>query len=171
MNFHLNRVVQGMVIGLVIISAALFLGGCTSENATYQVNIPEPTNYVVDSANIIDDAVEIQLNQKLKDFSNKGEIAVLTVDTISPISIEEYGIAVGDKWKVGKAGLDNGAIIIIAAGDRKVRIETGRGSESLVTDAQAGYILDNDMVPLLKAGNWTGAVQKGVDSLIINMSK
>lgn len=165
------RVKNILVLGIVVISIALFLGGCTVDTTSYQPNIPEPTNYVVDSANIIDDNVEIQLNQKLKEFSNKGEIAVLTIDTISPFSIEEYGVKVGDKWKVGKAGLDNGAIIIVVAKDRKVRIETGRGTESLVTDAQAGYILDNDMIPLLKVGNWTGAINKGVDSLINQMSK
>lgn len=134
-------------------------------------DIPEAQNYVNDNANIIDATTEATLNTNLKAVSDNGkaEIAILTVNSMNGLSIEEFAIRVMEKWKVGKAGKDNGIIIIIAVQERKVRIETGRGST--ISDSQAGNVLDTSMVPLLRNNNWSGAITAGVDALITLANK
>ncbi len=134
-------------------------------------NIPEANNYVNDNANIIDANTEANLNTDLKSVSDskKAEIAVLTVNSMNGLSIEEFAIRVMEKWQVGHSGKDNGIIIIIAVNERKVRIETGRGS--VVTDAQAGTVLDTSMVPLLRKNDWSGAITAGVQALITLTNK
>lgn len=133
-------------------------------------NIPDPTAYVNDTANILSASVKTSLEAKLTDYAkgNNGEIAVLTVPSLGGLSIEEYGIRVAEKWKVGKYGQDNGEIFIIAVGDRKVRIETG--SASKITDGQAAQILLNAVVPHLHTNDWDGGITAGVDA-IINSTK
>jgi len=133
--------------------------------------IPNVIGYIDDSANILSTETKVSLTALLTEFAkgDKGEIAILTVPSMNGLTIEEFGIRVGEKWKVGKAGIDNGVIIIIALNERKVRIETGRGAN--ITDAQAGQILDNKMVPKLKKGDWNGAVQDGVQEIILLMNR
>lgn len=130
-------------------------------------DIPDISGYIVDQADLIDAQTEAELTPKLAAFSKSGygEMAVLTVKSLNGLSIEEFGIRVAEKWKVGKNGRDDGVIIIISSGDRKVRIEVGRGVIN-ITDAVAGRILDEVMVPKLKSGDWSGAVSAGVDALI-----
>jgi uncharacterized protein len=134
-------------------------------------NIPEVTGYIDDSANLLDADTKASLTTTLTEFAktDKGELAILTVPSMNGLNIEEFGIRVGEKWKVGKAGIDNGVIIIIALSERKVRIEVGRGAN--ITDAQAGQILDNKMVPKLKQGDWNGAVKAGTEEIILLMNK
>lgn len=131
-------------------------------------DIPVPTGYVNDVAGVLRTDTVASNEKKLTDFafaaSGKGEIAVLVVESLNGLTIEEYGIRVGEAWKVGKYGQDNGNILIISTGDRKVRIETGSGSE--ITDGQAKQILTDSVVPLLKNNDWDGAVNNGVDALI-----
>ena len=133
--------------------------------------IPNVTGYVDDSANLLDAATIASLTTTLTDFakSNKGELAILTVKSMNGLTIEEYGIRVAEKWKVGKAGVDNGIIMIIALSERKVRIEVGRGAN--ITDAQAGAILDNTMVPKLRNSDWKGAIVDGTQAIIQLMNK
>lgn len=128
--------------------------------------IPVPTGYVNDTAGVLS-AETVSTNEaKLTAFasSGKGEVAVLIVKSLNGLSIEEYGIRVGEAWKVGKYGVDNGNILIISVGDRKVRIETGSGSS--ITDGQAKQILSDSIVPFLKNSDWNGGVTSGVDAII-----
>jgi uncharacterized protein len=129
-------------------------------------NIPVPTGYVNDTAGVLSAATISDTEKKLTTFASgtNGEIAVLIVSSLNGLSIEEYGIRVGEAWKVGKYGQDNGNILIISTGDRKVRIETG--SLSKITDGQAAQILAESVVPSLKKGDWNGGVVNGVDAII-----
>ena len=129
-----------------------------------QLIFPEASNYVVDDAGILKPETITALDTDLKNFESKGEIAVLTVDSTSPLSIEEYGIQLADKWKVGHAGKDDGVIFILAVKDRKVRIEVGTGAEAVLTDVQSKHIID-DITPKLKAADWDGAVTQAVTEI------
>lgn len=133
--------------------------------------IPVPTGYVNDNAGLIDEKTQAVLEDQLKQFadSGKGELAVLTVKTMNGLTIEEYAIRVAEKWKVGGRDTDNGVILIISTDERKVRIEVGRGAA--ITDAQAGKILDDVMVPKLKRADWAGAIYDGVDAIINLVNK
>jgi prepilin-type N-terminal cleavage/methylation domain-containing protein len=161
-----------VVIAIVGILASVILGAAHSSSTTDQPTVgkseevlPEPTNFAVDTSGTLTPEQLTALNAKLKDLSVKAEIAVAMVSTTGSLSIEEYGIRLAEKWKVGKEGIDNGAIIIIATQDRKLRIEVGKGLEGDITDSVAGSIIRDDMVPMLKAGDWYGAVNKGIDSI------
>lgn len=177
---HYKYIIAGVVV-LALVSLAVVHW---SNNGTNSVNtgpanstvlvgeeIPAVSGYVVDNAGIIDASAEESLITKLQKFdeTDKGQIAVLTVKTLNGLSIEEFAIRVGEKWKVGDATVDNGVIVIIASDERKVRIEVGRGAS--ITDAQAGQILDDAMVPKLKRADWAGAVNDGVDEIIKLLNK
>lgn len=133
--------------------------------------IPMAVGYVTDNAELIDAKTQEALEDQLKQFadSGSGELAVLTVKSMNGLSVEEYAIRVAEKWKVGGRDTDNGVILIISTDERKVRIEVGRGAA--ITDAQAGKILDDVMVPKLKRADWAGAIYDGVDAIINLVNK
>lgn len=143
-----------------------FLSSQSNSPAIPGTIIPDATNYVVDTTGQLTTEELAALDAKLKSLDDgTHQIAVLMVDTTAPLSIEEYGIRVAEKWKVGDKGLDNGAIIILAVNDRKVRIEVGYGLEGDLNDAKAGDIITNVMTPLLKQGKWADAISAGIDSI------
>lgn len=163
------------IVGLFIFAAntgqAPQATGPAESGVIANQNIPDPTGYVLDNAEVIDATTEAQLVTKLTAFakSGHGELAVVTVKSLNGLSVEEFGIRLAEKWKVGKQGKDDGVILIISSGDRKVRIEVGRGS--VITDAQAGEILANSIVPKLKKNDWSGAISDGIVAIINVASK
>lgn len=157
-------------IGYLAINAGpegqISLGVSTQAEAEY----PEPSNYAVDAAGALSADQLASLNAKLKALdTDKHQFGVAIVKTTQPLDITAYGIKLAEKWKVGGADTDNGAIIIIATEDRQVRIEVGYGLEGDVNDAAAGKILDIDMVPHLKSGDWYGAIVAGLDALTLKI--
>lgn len=127
--------------------------------------LPEPTGYVVDNAKIISSQVFSQLEQICKSVEPNAQIAILTISSTQPYSIEQYSIKLAEKWKVGYAGKDNGVILIVAKDDRKVRIEIGRGVEDKITDAKAGRIIQNNIVPFFKQGNYSEGILNGTNAI------
>lgn len=168
-----KQLFAGILFFVIAIAIFLTVSSCSTIESTPKVEstakeafFPQPTNYVVDAGNILSQQTEDQLIEKLKAFDSKAQIAVVTVQTISPLTIEQYGIALGDKWKVGDKEKDNGIILIVAVKERKVRIEVGYGMEGTINDAKAGKILDDDVIPSFKNGDWDGGVLKGVYKII-----
>ncbi len=147
------------ILAIVAIGVVVVMLG-PSQPKTEQLAIPDATGYVNDYAEIISDETQAKLEEDLKSFIP--EIAVLTVKDMQGLTIEEYGIKVAEKWKVGDEDKDDGVILIIATGERKVRIEVGYGSEAKINDAKAGRILDENVVPHLKNGDWEGGILEGV---------
>lgn len=135
-------------------------------------NIPNATGYVVDQTGLITQTTKdiITASEKARGTSHS-EVAVLVVPTTGGMSIEEYGIRVGEKWKVGDADKDNGVIFILATEDRKVRIEVGRGAEAKLSDAETGRILDNEVIPFLKKQDWNGGVLAAYKAITVIMDK
>ena len=127
---------------------------------------PEPTNYLVDESVILTNEQYNTLITKLADIdTDQQQIAVAIIKTTSPLSIEEYSIKLAEKWKPGKQD-DNGALIVVATQDRKVRIEIGYGLEGKINDAAAGRIIDEAMIPSLKNGNWYQAISNAIDAIV-----
>ncbi|MCJ7453779.1 MAG: YgcG family protein [Steroidobacteraceae bacterium] len=108
------------------------------------------------------------LDSKLSAFeSAKGsQVAVLVVPTTLPEEIEQYAIRVADAWKLGRKGVDDGAILLVAHDDRKVRIEVGYGLEGVLPDATANRIIDEDIVPRFRNGDYYGGIDTGVDRMV-----
>jgi uncharacterized protein len=130
--------------------------------------IPRPAGYVNDFANVISAGEEQQLDRiitAVREQTN-AEIAVVTVDTIAPYAtIEDYGIALADEWKVGSASDDNGVILILSMSERQVRIEVGYGLEGALPDGKAGGILDDYVLPQFRDGNFGAGMINGVSAV------
>jgi len=129
---------------------------------------PVLTGPVADSINLLTPEQNKQLSAKLLGFQKtKGsQIAVCIIPTTGPLTIEDYGIQLAQKWKIGRAKIDDGIIIIIAKNDRKMRIEVGYGLEHAVTDLRAGRIVDYIMAPEFRKGDFYKGIDASVDSLI-----
>lgn len=148
----------------LIILACLMV--CTSPlfGAT-AMNLPEPSVYVTDTIHLLKPETIQEVNRRCKEFDSIAQIAVCIVDSTDPYTIEQYGIKLAEKWKVGYKGKDNGVIFILAKSDRKIRIEVGRGLEGVLTDAKSGRIIRNEIAPRFKVGKWDEGILVGVSSI------
>ncbi|HEX4926898.1 MAG TPA: YgcG family protein, partial [Burkholderiales bacterium] len=108
------------------------------------------------------------LEQTLAEFeARKGaQIAVLMVPTTEPETVEEYAVRVEEQWKLGRKGVDDGVLLVVAKNDRKLHIEVGYGLEGVLPDAIAKRIIDNDIVPRFKQGDFYGGIRAGVDRVM-----
>jgi uncharacterized protein len=133
-----------------------------------QIAVPALTGRVVDLTGTLSGAAVSTIETKLADLETKkgSQIAVLIVPTTDPEDLEQFGIRVADQWKLGRKGVDDGAILLVAKNDRRVRIEVGRGLEGALTDATSSRIISETITPLFKQGNYDGGVEAGVDRMI-----
>ncbi|MGO9514617.1 MAG: TPM domain-containing protein [Steroidobacteraceae bacterium] len=153
---RLGRVAVGAVASL----AALL--------ASADVAVPPLTARVIDLTGTLSGAAINRIETKLADLEAKkgSQIAVLMVPTTQPEEIEQYGIRVAEQWKLGRKGIDDGAILLVAKEDRRVRIEVGYGLEGALPDAIANRIIAETVTPHFKLGDYDGGVEAGVDQMI-----
>ncbi|KQT42895.1 hypothetical protein ASG43_15145 [Aureimonas sp. Leaf454] len=130
--------------------------------------LPALTGRVVDGANLIEPAAEAALTEKLASFeaTSSDQIVVATVPDLQGYAIEEFGVALGRAWKIGQAGENNGVILLVSSGDRKVRIEVGYGLEGQLTDAIARTVIETAIVPRFKSGDYAGGIEAGVEDIV-----
>lgn len=130
--------------------------------------IPKLEARVTDVTGTLTAGQQAELEQKLADFeARKGaQIAVLLVPTTQPEEIEQYSIRVAEAWKLGRKKVDDGALLILAKDDHKLRIENGYGLEGVLTDAASNRIIEDTMVPLLRQGQYYAAIGAGVDQMM-----
>lgn len=147
--------------------AALVGASCSSGSPGSEAALPSFSAPVVDAAGVIPDDVEQQLDADLEGFRTRidKQIAVATVKTTGDRSLEDYTIDLARKWGVGEKGEDDGVLLLIAVDDRDVRIEVGGGAEGDITDAEAGRIVDQQLLPQLRDGNYGDAVLGAVHEL------
>ncbi|MBE0500691.1 MAG: TPM domain-containing protein [Desulfuromonadales bacterium] len=128
------------------------------------VDLPQPTGYVNDLAGVVSAETELKIERFLRDFeqSDSTQLVVLTIDTLAGEPLEEYSLRVAESWKIGQKGKDNGALLLIAKQERKIRIEVGYGLEGRLTDLLTGRIIDREISPRFKGGDYDGGVIAGV---------
>lgn len=127
--------------------------------------VPRLTGPVVDRAGLLSPATAQQIATalgKIRDAKDGAHIAVLTVPDLDGLTIEQVGIKVADEWKLGSEAKDNGAILIVAKAERKIRIEVGQGLEGDLPDAYANRIVAESMTPLFASGNIDEGILVGV---------
>jgi uncharacterized protein len=136
--------------------------------ASADVVVPQLTARVTDLTGTLSGGAVARIEAKLSDLEAKkgSQIAVLIVPTTQPEEIEQYGIRVADAWKIGRKGIEDGAILLVAKDDRRVRIEVGNGLEGAMPDAIANRIIAETITPQFKLGDYDGGVEKGVDKMI-----
>jgi uncharacterized protein len=129
--------------------------------------VPSPVGPVTDLAGILDAATRQRLEQIILEARERttAEIAILTVPSTAPETIEEYSVAVFDRWKIGKSGQDNGLLFLVAVQDRRLRITTGYGLEGILPDGKIGEIRDREIVPRFRAGRYAEGILRGTEAL------
>jgi uncharacterized protein len=147
-------------------AAALLLPGLAP--AQQLVPVPPLTSPVTDATGTLTPDQVAALDAKLRAFEQQkgSQVAVLIVRTTEPEAIEQYAIRVAEAWKLGRQKVDDGAILIVALDDRKLRIEVGYGLEGALPDATANRIIDEDIVPQFRRGDVYGGIATGVDRML-----
>jgi uncharacterized protein len=132
------------------------------------VAVPPLTSRVTDLTGTLSGGAVARIEAKLADLEAKkgSQVAVLIVPTTQPEEIEQYGIRVAEAWKLGRKSVDDGAILLVAKDDRRVRIEVGQGLEGALPDAIANRIITETITPHFKQGDFDGGVEAGVNQII-----
>ncbi len=129
---------------------------------------PSPTRFVTDGAGFLSAPARDELEQRLARYErDTGHQVLLWIgQTTGGEPIEPWAVRAFAAWRVGRKGLDDGVVIFILAGDRKVRIEVGYGVEDRLPDAVAARIVGDRMIPRLRAGDPDGAARAGVGGVL-----
>lgn len=129
---------------------------------------PPLTGRVVDQANVLRSDTEQALTATLAALEQKtnDQFVVVTLDSLQGLPIEDYGYQLGRAWGIGKAGKDNGLLLIVAPKDRQVRFEVGYGLEGTLTDAATRLIIERQIIPRFQQGDFDGGVRAGVAAVV-----
>lgn len=140
---------------LKIFLFTLFFGYTVNSVSAYY-SPGNPTNFVNDFANVLSVEQEDDLNNRLRELekATSAEVAIVTVDSLKGDTVENFAVKLFEEWKIGKEDKDNGILILSAIEDREVRIEVGYGLEPTITDAQSYWIIQNEIIPNYKAGDY-----------------
>ena len=146
----------------------LLLVGAGFARADEQQAIPRLAARVTDLTSTLDVEQRRRLDARLAAFENaKGsQIAVLIVPTVQPESVEQYALRVVESWELGRRGVDDGALLLIAKDDRKLRIEVGYGLEGALNDATAKRIISETIAPRFKRGDFYGGIDAGIAAMM-----
>jgi uncharacterized protein len=150
-----------------LFTLALLLAGHVPA-ARAQVPVPPLEARVTDLTGTLTASQQSALEEKLAAFERRkgAQVALLILPTTQPEDIAQFGIRLGEAWKIGRSGPDDGAILIVAKDDRAMRIETGRGLEGALTDITCSRIVNDTIAPLFKQGDFNGGVNAGLDQMI-----
>jgi uncharacterized protein len=138
-------------------------------SAAAEVAVPELTGRVVDQTGTLSASDIDTLTQRLKDLQTRkgSQVAVLIVPTTQPETIEQFSIRVAEAWKIGRKKIDDGALLVVAKDDHKLRIEVGYGLEGALPDVTARRIIDEIIVPHFRSNDFAGGISAGVDRIIL----
>jgi len=131
-------------------------------------SFPPLTGRVVDAAGLLTPNERTALEAKLKAHEDKttDQVVVATVRSLDGLTIEDYGNRLFRQWKLGQADKNNGALLLVAPTERKVRIEVGYGLEGALTDALSKVIITTAVAPQFQKGNFAGGIDAGVDAVL-----
>lgn len=129
---------------------------------------PELTGRVVDRANLLPGQAEARLTAMLQahEQATTEQVVVVTLPDLQGYAIEDYGYQLGRHWGIGQQGEDNGALLIVAKDERKIRIEVGYGLEGRLTDAASATIINQIITPAFKQGDFPSGIVNGAAAMI-----
>ena len=158
-----------LAVTLLLVAAA--------HGTAFAQTFPKLTGRVVDNANLLDPAQEASLTAKLEALEKQStrQLVVVTLPDLQGYEIEEYGYRLGREWGIGQAEngtaeKDNGALLIVAPNERKVRIEVGYGLEGVLTDALSSIIIQQDILPRFRDKDMPGGIAAGTDAIITQLT-
>ncbi len=131
-------------------------------------NPGKPTGFVNDFAGVLSSADRALLENKLSGLekSTGNEVSIVTISSLGSDTIENFAVNLYKDWGLGKKGVDNGALILVAIDDRQMRIEVGYGLEPTLTDITTSHIISDTITPFFKNGDYAGGLSTGVDQII-----
>ena len=152
-----------MLRHLLTLAFAVLLGSSAASAQT----LPKFTGFVVDAANVIPPDQEAALTKRLDDLQKAtgNQLVVATVPDLDGYPIEDYGNRLIRSWGVGLKEANNGAILLVAPNDRKVRIEVGYGLEPVLTAAFSSVVINQQILPRFKAGDIPGGIVAGTNAV------
>ena len=139
------------------------------ENAPVEgLEVPLYQDRVMDLANVLKrDEIEILAGKTVfLQMATTTHLAILIIPDLQGEVLEKYSLRVANTWKLGRCDINNGILILMAMKDRKLRIEVGLGLESILTNEASKRIIDEDIIPLFKAGDFYGGLDSGLTSII-----
>jgi uncharacterized protein len=157
-----GRLLAGAV-GFLLLAAAAF-----AADPTDPIPVPKLTGRVVDLTGTLTAPERETIAGKLAAFEKArgSQVAVLLVPSIGTEAIEEFATRVTDAWKLGRAGVDDGVLFVIAKQERKLRIQSGRGVQGTLTDALSKRIIVERVTPRFRTGDFAGGITAGVDAIM-----
>ena len=159
----MGRARRGVLVALLAMSVGVF-----TQWAQADLTFPPLTGRVVDSAGMIDGPSKEHLEQMLRAHEEltTEQVVVVTLPDLQGSTIEDYGYQLGRHWGIGQKGKDNGALLVVARDERKVRIEVGYGLEDRLTDAQSSVIINQVITPAFRQGDFVGDITKGTEAMV-----
>ncbi len=132
------------------------------------LDVPPLRAHVNDLAGLLSSADESRIERKLADYERGTgtQLAVLIVPSLQGEPLEDYTMRVAERWKLGEKGKDNGVLLFVALGERKVRIEVGYGLEGVITDAHSSRIIRNVIAPAFREGHFAAGIEQALDLLM-----
>ncbi|WP_133490361.1 YgcG family protein [Alcanivorax sp. 24] len=129
---------------------------------------PALTGRVVDNAGLLSSQQARALEQRLAEAESRtsNQVVVVTLPDLQGYTIEDYGYQLGRAWGLGQVEHDNGALLIVAPNERKVRIEVGYGLEGVLTDALSHSIIQNGILPAFRQGDFATGIEQGVTAIL-----
>lgn len=153
-----------VAVQFALLAFLAFLAGPAWAAPTF----PPLTGRVVDAANVLPADVKARLDQKLAGLQTQSgrQLVVVTLPSLQGYEISDYGYQLGRAWGVGSKDKNDGALLIVAPNERKLRIEVGYGLEGVLTDGLSSLIINQQIVPRFKAGDMPGGIEAGTDAII-----
>ncbi|MFP3977512.1 TPM domain-containing protein [Marinobacter sp. KMM 10035] len=150
-----------VILALIVLPVSAALAQSAPE-------FPELTGRVVDNAGMLSTATENQIAQMLEahEQSTTEQVVVVTVPDLQGYGIEDFGYQLGRHWGIGQEGEDNGALLIVAKQERRIRIEVGYGLEGRLTDAASATIINRIIAPDFKQGQFEQGIANGAAAMV-----
>ncbi|KPF63408.1 TPM domain-containing protein [Porphyrobacter sp. AAP60] len=139
--------------------------------AAAQPQFPELTGRLVDNADLLTPEAEAALTAKLEalETQSQRQLVIATVPDLQGYDISDYGYQLGRAWGLGDESRNDGALLLVAPNDRKVRIEVGYGLEGYLTDALSALIIQNQILPAFRDGDFPGGIEAGTNAIITQL--
>lgn len=152
----------------LVVLFALTALPATATLAQSTPDFPKLSGRVVDNAQLLSTATESQITQMLEahEQSTTEQVVVVTVPDLQGYGIEDYGYQLGRHWGIGQQGEDNGALLIVARDERRIRIEVGYGLEGRLTDAASATIINQIITPYFKQGQFEQGIANGAAAMV-----
>ena len=158
------------MLGRLWWAAALLVvaGLALAAEMTEPIAVPKLTGHVVDLTGTLTSPERDRIDGKLADFEQRrgSQVVVLLVPSIGPEVIEDFATRVTDAWQLGRKGVDDGVLFVIAKQERKMRIHTGRGVQGTVTDVLSKRIVADIVAPRFRNGDFAGGIDEAVDAIM-----